>query len=354
VILVGAILLLAPAASWAELAPYSQDFEDLVQPDPGALAGDGWLIFANVFGHDWAYWYGYGVFPAPNGGPGFSGIDVGQGGLPQGEQQLVVYSDYNNQDQPYAFIEANVFQEQWIGAADVGNTWRFEFDAKRGNIEGDSIAKAFFKTLDPAAGWMLTNFITVETTNVPETWGRYSLSIYIDPGLEGQVLQFGFLATATGYQGSGILYDNIDFSLSVLGVSLEIKPGGYPNPINPFARGMIPVAILGTETFDVTEVDATTLAFGPDGAAPLHNVPHVEDANFDGLMDLVAHFLTRETGIACGDVEASLSGELLDGTTIQGTDSIETVGCDRARPVQQREPTATTTSTESSVFGRGD
>jgi hypothetical protein len=364
VILVGAILLLAPAASWAELAPYSQDFEDLVQPDPGALAGDGWLIFANVFGHDWAYWYGYGVFPAPNGGPGFSGIDVGQGGLPQGEQQLVVYSDYNNQDQPYAFIEANVFQEQWIGAADVGTTWRFKFDAKRGNIEGDSVARAFFKTLDPNAGWILTNFITLETTNVPESWGTYSVSIYIDPGLAGQVLQFGFLATATGYQGSGIFYDNINFDLQPLSAGVDVRPDDYPNPVNPYSNGVLPVALLGAADFDVADVDVTTLAFGPWGAAPRHDLTdpgtytgHLQDVNMDGLMDLVGHYTIRETGIQCGNTEVTLSGQLLDGRSFEGTDDVYTVRCrepEQPRPVFVPETVETPSDTESSVFGRGD
>jgi hypothetical protein len=84
-ILAIAVLCLAPATGWAQLAPYSQDFEGLVQTDPAALANDGWRAWANVFGPDWAYWYGYG-HPAPNGGPGFSGIDIGQGGPDQGEQ----------------------------------------------------------------------------------------------------------------------------------------------------------------------------------------------------------------------------------------------------------------------------
>jgi hypothetical protein len=211
-ILIIAMLCLAPTASLADLGSYNQNFEGLVQTDPAALTNDGWLVFANVFGLDWNYWYGYGPFPAPNGGPGFSGIDLGQGGLAQGAQQLVVYSDYNNGQHPIAMIEANVFQEQVIGAADVGSVWYFKFDAKSGNIGGNTTAQAFIKTLDPNNGWATTNFITVNTTNVGTTWNDYSLSIVIDASLEGQILQIGFSNIATNYEDSGVFYDNIHFS----------------------------------------------------------------------------------------------------------------------------------------------
>ena len=196
------------------LTPYSQDFEALDQGDPAALADDGWLVFGNVFGPDWSYWYGYGTFPAPNGGAAFSAIVVGEGGSEQGDQQLSVYSDYNNTDHGNgAYIEANVFQEQVIDAGAVGQTWIFVFHAKLGNLEGETTALAFIKTLDPASGFAMTNFITEDMTNTPETWTGYFLSITIDEGLVGQILQFGFASTATNYEGSGVFYDNIAFGL---------------------------------------------------------------------------------------------------------------------------------------------
>jgi len=208
---IAALVCLAPAAGLA-LTTYSQDFEGLDETDPSALANDGWLIFGNVFGPDWGYWYGYGVFAAPNGGNGFSAIVTDQGGAGQGDKQLSIYNDYNNADHGNgAHIEANVFQEQTIGAADVGSTWDFDFEAKLGNLEGSTTALAFIKTLDPNNGYAMTNFITADMTTTPMTWTGYTLSITIDAALQGQILQIGFASTATNYEGSGVFYDNLNF-----------------------------------------------------------------------------------------------------------------------------------------------
>jgi len=216
------LVCMIPAAAFA-LAPYSQDFEGLDQSSPTALADDGWLIFGNVFSPGGDYLYGYGVFTAPNDGAGFCQIVLAEGGAEQGEQQFVSFSDYNNADHANGnLIEANVFQEQGILEENVGQTWVFDFQAKMGNLEGGSTAMAFIKTLDPNNGYATTNFVIFDTTDIPDTWADYSISLEIDESLVGQLFQIGFSNIATNYEGSGVFYDNINFDVDG-GVAVQDK-----------------------------------------------------------------------------------------------------------------------------------
>jgi hypothetical protein len=263
----------------AVVTPYGLSFESLVITDPSALGNDGWLVYGNVFSPDTTYLYGYGPYPAPNHNLAFSQIVTGEGGPTQEAQQLVVFSDYENTGHAIGnLIESNVYREYTITAGDVGKCWFFEFDAKRGNIAGSSTAKAFIKTLNPA-GWILTNFITVDMTSIPVEWYRYGLVIGIDAGLVGQILQFGFMNTATNYQASGIFYDNVEIRSETVdvpsgsAVARVRMDQNCPNPFNPTTRidfvleqpGSVEIAI-----FDISGRRVATLQDGELAAGEHH------------------------------------------------------------------------------------
>jgi hypothetical protein len=114
-------------------------------------------------------------------------------------------------------------------------------------------------------------------------------------------------------------------STSIPRTAWDIKPDSDVNPVNLRSRGVIPVALLGSEYLDVTMVDQTTLAFGPDGAGIAHRRAHYSDVNEDSYTDLLAHFRTQETGIGMRDDHACLSGELVDGTPFTDCDAIRIV-----------------------------
>ena len=88
-------------------------------------------------------------------------------------------------------------------------------------------------------------------------------------------------------------------------VIVDIKPTSCPNPLNLASTGDIPVAILGTEDFDVSKVDAASI-FLEGVPAIRHNYEDVAtpvaDANDcacttdgpDGFTDLVLDFETQD------------------------------------------------------------
>jgi len=135
--------------------------------------------------------------------------------------------------------------------------------------------------------------------------------------------------------------------LARLAVAVDIKPGSCPNPLNPSSRGVLVAAVLGSEDFDVTGIDAASVRLG--GAAAVRS--HYEDVAApvldgnecqcntlgpDGYIDLVLHFKNQEVveqiidsvgDVARGDVIAlGLIGTLTAGTPIEGEDCVVLVG----------------------------
>ena len=108
-------------------------------------------------------------------------------------------------------------------------------------------------------------------------------------------------------------------------ISIDIKPGSDVNPINLGSKGTTPVAILGTETFDVTTVDVASVRFA---GAPVRTKPNgtlhfsYEDVNKDGFLDLMMHFSTQALMLDADSTEATLTGIGGMDRCISGTDSI--------------------------------
>lgn len=124
----------------------------------------------------------------------------------------------------------------------------------------------------------------------------------------------------------------VDGTLEVL---IDIKPKSASNPINPRSRGFTKVAILSNASFDaVSQVDLETLTFGRTGeetSLALHKkdaAPRasVEDADGDGLLDLVVSFMTEETGFQPGDSLGVLRGETFTGQAFEGQDVVRIHG----------------------------
>jgi hypothetical protein len=94
-------------------------------------------------------------------------------------------------------------------------------------------------------------------------------------------------------------------------VGVDIKPGSFPNPLNVNKRGVLSVAICGTESFDVTQIDPASIFLGPtvpplrwsleDVATPFDGgIGDGHELGADGYLDLVLKYDAQEVVAALG------------------------------------------------------
>ena len=108
------------------------------------------------------------------------------------------------------------------------------------------------------------------------------------------------------------LYAISDVLIAPGGITIDIKSGK-----NTDCKGTISVAILGSSTSDVTQIDQSTLSFEGLDVNEKRNGSlscTLEDTNDDGYTDLNCRYQNAPT-------EGALTGNLLDGSKIQGTDT---------------------------------
>lgn len=153
-------------------------------------------------------------------------------------------------------------------------------------------------------------------------------------GSEGAFMQFSFNlgfvqpgehTITIAYDGGGAENGHyIDYLKLVLvsarvDIAVDIKPTSCPNPLNIKSKGILPVAILGTNEFDVTQVASDTVRL--EGVAPvrwaLEDVASpfepfqnkgdcfadCNEVGVDGFVDLTLKFDTQELVSALGNIE---------------------------------------------------
>jgi hypothetical protein len=106
---------------------------------------------------------------------------------------------------------------------------------------------------------------------------------------------------------------------SVFLVPLDIKPQSCPNPINTLKFGVIPVAIAGTDSLDVSQIDPESILL--EGVSPIR-------WNMEDVATPYEPYSGKEEETDCteeGVLVLTLTGQLKDefgGTPIQGEDVI--------------------------------
>ncbi|MHC4808036.1 MAG: YncE family protein [Planctomycetota bacterium] len=119
-----------------------------------------------------------------------------------------------------------------------------------------------------------------------------------------------------------------DEMVLTVAVPIDIMPGSDLNNVSLCSRGVMPVAILGSADLDVNVIVTQTLELAGSGVKVVgidKLLASVRDVNNDGFDDLVVQIEVENLDLTEGDIEAVLTGELMDGTPIEGTDSVNIV-----------------------------
>jgi len=129
-------------------------------------------------------------------------------------------------------------------------------------------------------------------------------------------------------QGYGVTRSETGTVHSFIPVAIDIKPGSFPNSINLGSNGVVPVAIFGSATFDVHQIDPTTVKLANASVQLKGNgqpMASYSDVNGDGFTDVVVQVSTEALQLTSSDVRADLDGQLTSGVVIKGSDSVRIV-----------------------------
>ena len=174
-------------------------------------------------------------------------------GHDNGDGTVTYTTDYGNDADPGgSMLELGEAMTLWGDAIAFTNV-TLTVEATIDMTTGDYVAGTFTGTAEGRAGW------------------------YIE--ISGTLMRTGFLGDPqdpTGHEGT-IDYMELTLARRPLIVPVDIKPGSCPNSFNRNSNGVLPVALVGTPGFDVTQIDIGTIllsrADGVGGAVAPHEGP---------------------------------------------------------------------------------
>jgi FG-GAP-like repeat len=271
-----------------------------------------------------------------------------------GSHRFIVIADVNGDGSPDIVVPSYTSHSVDVLLGNADGTFHAPIGSDTGGLNAAAVAVADVNgdgALDALAVSSCADFrCETGTLNVllGNADGTFQAAVSYDSGGNGpgsiavgdvngdtkpDVVMANFKADSFPLSGAASVAVLLNSSVGPTPARIDIRPGQFPNRVNPHSHALIRVALLATDTFDLTMLDPHTVRFGPAGAHPVG--VRQNDVDGDGRLDVIYYFKTNKTGIACGDTTASLVGVIDEGQTFAGTDSVQTEGCHHATRTSQ-------------------
>jgi hypothetical protein len=108
---------------------------------------------------------------------------------------------------------------------------------------------------------------------------------------------------------------------------MDVRPWSAENNIDPDTDEQFPIVVMGSATFDASQIDVSSMHIGPDRATPT-GPTLITYMDGDAYYDMATIVETQGSGIACDDTDLMALGETFTGETFVGSSPIVTPACE--------------------------
>jgi hypothetical protein len=234
-----------------------------------------------------------------------------------------------------------------VGAVDPGGilaSFSSPGPTRDGRIKPDVVAQGL---LVATLSWMYADNIagfTGTSASAPLVAGAAALILQKNPDWSPIDVRDALRATASRADspdndyGWGIIDAYAAANrVTAVSVAVDVRPGSCENTFNPKSRGVLPVLIPGGDHLDVHEIDVQSVRLGGAAAlsarvADIGGAGGCDGQSPDGWDDLWLKIDSQELAASAapaakgGAVTLELTGELYDGTPLEGEAVVRIVG----------------------------
>jgi len=108
----------------------------------------------------------------------------------------------------------------------------------------------------------------------------------------------------------------------VIEADIDIKPGSDPNSVNCKSKGNVAIELFGSDDFDATTIDITTLTLNGNPTTEVHGTLHIEGSN--AVIHVSTTDICAATSVPKGLEDVTVGGENADGEFV-GIDIVRIV-----------------------------